>query len=236
MARPEREDSPQKNGRASIYMYGWGNLRVFVPLRRFTLSNSIIAMMQPTKAAMRNDATSSHRANSAPPRFLPESEMCALFVVVADVFREQPFQMAFFHRDDEIQQIAPAALDPSFRDSVLPWALERSSHTPDSHRPNCGWYFRPILRIAVEDEKPWSRLKRKRFPQLLDAASRSTPLPLRNAFQFLPESCPSFPARRTWRLRSKGSCTPQTQRTWWHNHTCRPWAKRLPQWWWKIPG
>jgi hypothetical protein len=55
-----------------------------------------------------------------------------------------------------IQQIALAALDPSFRDSVLPWTLERSSHTPDSHRPNRGWYFRPILRIAVEDEKPRS--------------------------------------------------------------------------------
>jgi len=77
-------------------------------------------MMQPAKAAMRNDATSSHRVNSAPRRFLPESEMRAVFVVVADVFREQPLQMAFFHRDDVIQQIALAALDPSFRDSVLP--------------------------------------------------------------------------------------------------------------------
>jgi hypothetical protein len=91
---------------------------------------------------MRNDATSSHGANSAPRYFLPESKMRAVFVVVATVFREQTFEMASVHRDDVIQQITPAALDPSFRDSVLPWTLERSQNTPDSHRPNRGWNLR----------------------------------------------------------------------------------------------
>ena len=55
--------------------------------------------------------------------------MRAVFVVVADVFREQTFQMAFVHRDDVIQQISSAALDPTLRDSILPGTLERSSHT-----------------------------------------------------------------------------------------------------------
>lgn len=73
---------------------------------------------------MRNDATSSHRANAAPWRFLPESKMRAVIVVVANVFSEQAFEMVSVHRDDVIQQIMPAALDPSFCDSVLPWTPE----------------------------------------------------------------------------------------------------------------
>src|SRR5271169_2774405 len=101
-------------------------------------------MMQATKAVTRNDATRSHRANSAPRCFLPESKMRTVFVVVAHVFREQAFEMAFVHRDDLVQQITPAALDPSFRDSVLPRTLERSPNRPDAHRPNRGWNFRPI--------------------------------------------------------------------------------------------
>src|ERR1700731_2381918 len=128
------------------------------------LGSPIVAMVQPAEALMRNDATSSHRANSAPRCFLSESKMRAIFLVVANVFREQTFEMASVHRDDVIQQITPATLDPSFRDSVLPWTLERSPNTPDAQRPNQGWNFRPILRIAVEDEKPRSRLERKRFP------------------------------------------------------------------------
>jgi len=121
-------------------------------------------MMQSAEAVIRNDATRSHRANSAPRCSLPEYKMRAVFVVVANVFRKQTFEMASVHCDDVIQQITPAALDPSFRDSVLPWTLERSPNAPDSHRPNRGWNFGPILRIAVEEEKPRSRLERKRLP------------------------------------------------------------------------
>jgi hypothetical protein len=94
--------------------------------------------------------------------------MCAVFLAVANGFREQTFEMASVHREDGILPITSATLDPSFRDSVLPGTPERSPHTPDSHRPNRGWNFRPLVRIAVEEEKPRSRLERKRFPELLD--------------------------------------------------------------------
>ena len=52
---------------------------------------------------MRKDAARSHGVSSAPWRSLPESKMRAVLVVVADVFRKQPFQMAFVHRNDVIQ-------------------------------------------------------------------------------------------------------------------------------------
>jgi len=49
--------------------------------------------------------------------------MRAVVVVVADVFRDQSLQMAFIERDDVIQQIAPAAFDPTFRHTILPGAF-----------------------------------------------------------------------------------------------------------------
>ena len=76
-------------------------------------------MMQPSEAVTRNDVTSSHRANSAPRCFLPESKMHTVFVLVANVFREQTLEMAFVHRDDVVQQITAAALEAPFRNSVL---------------------------------------------------------------------------------------------------------------------
>lgn len=50
--------------------------------------------------------------------------MRAVLVVVVDVFGEQPFQMAFIHRDHMIQQVASAAFDPTLRHTVLPGTLE----------------------------------------------------------------------------------------------------------------
>ena len=49
-------------------------------------SSSIVAMMQPSQAFMREDATGGHRATSAVRCSLPESEMRAVFMVVGDVF------------------------------------------------------------------------------------------------------------------------------------------------------
>ena len=49
-------------------------------------SSSIVAMMQPSQAFMREDATGGHRATSAVRCSLPQSEMRAVFMVVGDVF------------------------------------------------------------------------------------------------------------------------------------------------------
>ena len=116
---------------------------------------------------MRKDATWGHGANSARWCSLPESEMRAVLVVVADVFREQSLQMAFVHCNDVVQQVTAATLDPSLRDAILPRTFEGGSHRPDLQRSNDCGNLHSILAIPVEDEKPGSRFKRKRFPQLL---------------------------------------------------------------------
>ena len=57
--------------------------------------------------------------------------MRAVFVVVADVFGEQPFQMTFIDRDDMVQQVPTATSHPALRDAVLPWAFKRSLNRTD---------------------------------------------------------------------------------------------------------
>jgi hypothetical protein len=53
-------------------------------------------------------------------RFLTESDMGPVLVIVADVLMAKPQQMSFVQRDDVIQHLTSAAANPSFRDSVLP--------------------------------------------------------------------------------------------------------------------
>jgi hypothetical protein len=96
-----------------------------------------------------------------------QAEVGSIFVVVANIIREQPLQMPLVQHDDMIEQIAPATLDPSLRDTILPWTFERGPHSPDAQGSHCRKNFCSIPAIAVEDQKPGSRFKRKRFPQLL---------------------------------------------------------------------
>jgi hypothetical protein len=83
-------------------------------------------MVQPSKASVRHDRTASSGGSSAGRCLLRKAKMRAVFVVVADVFREQPFQMAFMEPDDMIQQFAAAASYPALGDPILPGAFEGS--------------------------------------------------------------------------------------------------------------
>ena len=60
-------------------------------------------MMQPANSLVRKDATASHGMSSTIRCSLPKSEMRSVFVVIADVFGEQPFEMPFVHCNEMIQ-------------------------------------------------------------------------------------------------------------------------------------
>jgi len=77
--------------------------------------------------------------------------MRAVLVVVADVFRQQPFQMAFIHSDNMIQQVSSAAFDPTLRHPVLPGTLEGGPHRAHLQGSNSHGDLQPVLRIPVED-------------------------------------------------------------------------------------
>ena len=83
-------------------------------------------MVQPSQSWVRYDPTGARTDSSGGWCLFPEAEMRAVFVVIADVFREQPFQMAFIERDDVVQQVPAAASHPELGDAILPGAFEGS--------------------------------------------------------------------------------------------------------------
>ena len=116
---------------------------------------------------MRKDVTGGYGASSSIWRSLPESEMCAVLVVVANILKEPAFQVAFVNCDDVIQEITPATPYPTLCDSILPRTFERSAeriHPQGSNR--CG-DLQSILGINIKDDEPRSGSKWKCFSQLL---------------------------------------------------------------------
>jgi hypothetical protein len=62
---------------------------------------------------MGEDRTGTASSRSASGRILCEPEMRPVFVIVADVFGQEPFQMLSVHGDHMIEQVATATLDPA---------------------------------------------------------------------------------------------------------------------------
>jgi hypothetical protein len=83
---------------------------------------------------VRQDATGGYGANSLGWRSLPKSRMRAVFVVIANIFRERSFQMAFVYGNDVIKQVSSAALDPTLRDVILP-ATSRPGRRSETQEP-----------------------------------------------------------------------------------------------------
>jgi hypothetical protein len=94
--------------------------------------------------------------------------MRAVFVVVVDVFRKQPFQMAFVHSNNVIQQVSSAAFNPTLRNSILPGTFKGGAYGANRQSTNRCRDFQPIFSIPVKDQESGSRPERKRLPQLLD--------------------------------------------------------------------
>jgi hypothetical protein len=82
--------------------------------------------------------------------------MRAVLVIVAEVFRKQPPQMAFVHCNDVVQQVTPTTLNPSLCDAILPRTFEGGSDGDDRQRSNDCGNPRSILAIPVENEQPRS--------------------------------------------------------------------------------
>ena len=124
--------------------------------------------MQPSESRSGKDATRGYRANSAVRCSLLESEMRAVVMIVADIISEQSPPVAAVQSDHLIQQVTPAAINPTLRNSILPRTPQRSADTFDFHRPDRGGDLRPILGVMIEDDEPRSRPQWKRLSQSLD--------------------------------------------------------------------
>src|SRR5215472_872729 len=121
-------------------------------------------MVQLAESFRNKDGTRSRRSRSVVRRSLSKPQVCRIFVVVADVIRQQPLQVLFIERDHVVQQITPATLDPALGYAVLPRTLERGSQGSDRQGSNRSRNLCSIFGIAVKDKKPRRTVKRKRFP------------------------------------------------------------------------
>ena len=128
------------------------------------LRRTVVSVVLTAESRVRNNATLGSNPNTTPRCFLAESEMGAVLVVVTDVFRKQPFQMAFIHGDNMIQQVSSATFDPTLRHTVLPGTLEGGPHGAHLQGSNGHGDLQPVFRIPVEDQKSGRRLERKCFP------------------------------------------------------------------------
>src|SRR6516165_8787849 len=95
-------------------------------------------MMQPAETVQRKNAPKGSGANSAARRAFLKPQVRSIFVVVADIFGQQSFQMAFVDHDHVVEQVTPATFNPAFRHAVLPQTLIRRSDWSDPQRSD-GW-------------------------------------------------------------------------------------------------
>src|SRR5260370_24475111 len=98
---------------------------------------------------------------------LAQPEMGTVVMVVGDVIREEPLEMALVQRNDLVEQLAPAAADPAFRGSIRPRAVDGGLHAANFHGSNRSRYFQSILCIVVKDEELGRGLVGKGFAHLL---------------------------------------------------------------------
>ena len=95
-------------------------------------------MMQPTQSLMRKDVSRGFGAASAVRCSLPESKMRAVFVVIANVFRQQALEMSLVYRNDVIQQVPSAAFHPTLGNAILPRTFsDESKHGKELYQN--GW-------------------------------------------------------------------------------------------------
>ena len=102
---------------------------------------------------------------------LCKAEVCAIVVVIADIFVHEAHQMGLVEHNHIIEQVPAAIANESLRYSVLPRALEAGSFGLDAEALDSVDDFLIEVRAAVEDEVSRRGVVGKCFAQLLDHPS-----------------------------------------------------------------
>jgi hypothetical protein len=84
-------------------------------------------------------------------------------VIVANVFRQQSFQVPLIEPNHVIEQVTAATADPPLGNTILPRTANQSSDCVETKRFNGGFDLEAELCIMIEDEMlisifVWKRL------------------------------------------------------------------------------
>src|SRR3954447_8193106 len=91
----------------------------------------------------------------------------AVLLVIADVFADDAAKVFFVDRDDMVEDLAPAAPNPSFRGSVLPWGVNARPFGFQSGRLQEGNHVVIKDGIVIQNGVAIGTSLRERFTQLL---------------------------------------------------------------------
>ena len=97
-------------------------------------------MVQTAQSRMRNGPTRSRRADSPTRGLLTQPKMgSSVVLIVRDVLGHESSEMTLVQHNDVIEQIATTAVDPAFRNTVLPGASYGGLEASNAHGSNrCG--------------------------------------------------------------------------------------------------
>src|SRR5712664_2884748 len=98
----------------------------------------------------------------------PSPRCVRSLVVVANILREETFQVAFVNCNDVIQEITAATPYPTLCDSILPRTFERGADWTHAQGSNRRGHFQSVLGITIKDDEPRGGSKWKCFSLLLD--------------------------------------------------------------------
>jgi len=139
----------------------------------------IVAMMQTAKFWHRYDSSTRFRVThcfAASRRSLVQGKMSSVLVVITDVLIHEAFQMPFVENDHMVEQISAAVPDPTFSDTVLPWASEAGPLGLDAEALLGFDHFFIELCAVIEDQITRRRIIRECLAQLLsDPGARRMP-------------------------------------------------------------
>lgn len=127
-------------------------------------------MMQTAQMRYGNDFASRrgiHFGLTSRRRFLGETQVRSVLVVVVDVFVYQALQMALVEDDHVVEQVPTATADQAFRHPVLPRTLEAGPLRLDAEEPDRLNHFIVEVRTAVEDQEFQCGVVWKSLAQLL---------------------------------------------------------------------
>jgi len=93
-------------------------------------------------------------------------------VVVGDVVREKPPEVAVAENDYVIEELTPTGSHPSFGKPVLPGTAVRRAYGLDPKVSDRGGNLRREDRVAIVDEKGKGDVQGECLPQLLDRPAR----------------------------------------------------------------
>src|ERR1700730_1687346 len=107
-----------------------------------------------------------------PRRFLRQGVVSAIFMIVREVFGQQPSCMPLVKDEHVIHQVSATAFDPALRDPILPGTAERRAHGLNKHVLDRREHLAIKHRVPIQKEIPGRRAVGKRLPKLLTDSRR----------------------------------------------------------------